>query len=482
MTIKKAISWLLGLLLFLLPWQTRYIYAPASLNGGFWEYGTGSFYASEILLWLIIILFIVSQFRHRELWQRIVSPEHFRNHWRRLFYCSLVLLFFGLEILLSGNRDVAFNSVFRLIEAACLAVILASLPHQGRAGEGLPSFTLPRVSESVSGVRQTPVFSTAQAEATPLSPPLERGESQRLLLAFWLGGVVQGLFALWQFLNQEIIANKWLGLATHNAKQLGDFVIEFGDERWLRAYGSFGSPNILGGWLAITFVLGLILYVRSEPSWQKILLLVGELVVVAGLIVSFSRAAWLAVVVGIVVYAIMSIKNNSWRTQWFDYIKLGVGSLAVVAIFVFTYAPLFTTRFEGRERLEVQSNTTRREEYKTWWQTVKAHPWLGTGPGLYTYALYQRNSKHPVWYYQPIHNTYLLIFAELGIACFLAFSLSCFFVLKYLWKKNPTYLSVVAVLLASALFDHFWWSLYSGVLLTAVVLSFGLSETKNSLE
>src|SRR3989344_9423215 len=71
--LKTVINYLLLLFLFLLPWQTRWIYQPAMLNGGFWEYGTQSFYGTEILLWLIVILFLIDRFRHKEFWQTILN-------------------------------------------------------------------------------------------------------------------------------------------------------------------------------------------------------------------------------------------------------------------------------------------------------------------------------------------------------------------------------------------------------------------------
>src|SRR5581483_5207478 len=84
--------------------------------------------------------------------------------------------------------------------------------------------------------------------------------------AVWAGAVLQGLFATIQFFAQRVAHFPLSGMAPHTASDLGAFVVESGGERWLRAYGSFGSPDLLGGFLAICFVLGLSLYLRAKPK------------------------------------------------------------------------------------------------------------------------------------------------------------------------------------------------------------------------
>ena len=46
----NSLRTLLGLLLFLLPWQTIWITQERFLNGAKWQYGTQGFYATEFLL------------------------------------------------------------------------------------------------------------------------------------------------------------------------------------------------------------------------------------------------------------------------------------------------------------------------------------------------------------------------------------------------------------------------------------------------
>jgi len=65
--LEKTIKILLGFLLFLLPWQTIWIYQEKFLNGAKWEYGTLGLYATEILLWLCALLFIIWFYKQQKL-------------------------------------------------------------------------------------------------------------------------------------------------------------------------------------------------------------------------------------------------------------------------------------------------------------------------------------------------------------------------------------------------------------------------------
>ncbi len=447
--ISKIIQALLLLFLFLLPWQTRWIYESRFLNGGFWEYGSSSLYATEILLWLIIVLFGVERLGNREVWKNIFSEERYKQN-KKLLHCYIVtLLFLGLSILLSLSSTISFNFVFHIIEAACFAVIMSA------------------------------------TKDLPLK-----------WLALWLGGVVQGIFAVIQFFFQEVFANKWLGLASHNGKELGQFVVEFGDQRWLRAYGSFGSPNVLGGFLAVMFVVGLVLFLdvggRGErpfaPTrrWQ-IIITVGQLAILSGLIFSFSRGAWIAAVVG-VVSVIASVAKQSpvlqnqvgspdggllRRSSRDSLLAMTAACLLLITFFFITLKPLFLTRIQSQGRLENKSITERLTQYQQFSEIFWKHPLLGVGPGTYTLALYQNNSTLPVWRYQPIHNIYLLMLVEIGLVGFAIVTLLHCYIVTLLIKRNKLFLPILASILIVGLFDHWLWSSSFGLIFTAVV--FGLS-------
>src|SRR3989344_7359049 len=122
--LKTVINYLLLLFLFLLPWQTRWIYQPAMLNGGFWEYGTQSFYGTEILLWLIVILFLIDRFRHKEFWQKITNKDFFHSHRKRLVVVFLIFCFLAFLIWHSLSAEISYTFLLRLLGGFCLAAVI----------------------------------------------------------------------------------------------------------------------------------------------------------------------------------------------------------------------------------------------------------------------------------------------------------------------------------------------------------------------
>ena len=58
--LQRLLTILLSLYIFLIPWQARWVLHAGTLNGGFWEYGAVSIYASDVLFFVIILLWLWS--------------------------------------------------------------------------------------------------------------------------------------------------------------------------------------------------------------------------------------------------------------------------------------------------------------------------------------------------------------------------------------------------------------------------------------
>lgn len=408
--IEKIKSISLSALLFLLPWQTRYIWHLGALNNGNWEYGTYSVYVTELLLWFAAIVFAIDYFWIKK--QRLPALN------ARLKIA--LFIFFGLVFLsavLSSNQFVSYYFLLRL-------------------WEGLMLYAIIRVS-NIS-------FSSAAG-------------------AILAGGVVQGAMAIYQFLSQQISAHSWLGIASQQALNGGASVIEFADQRWLRAYGSFGSPNSLGIYLAVVFILTLVLYVKTTTLWHKIIISVGQLFVLSGLLLSFSRGAWVAAVAGLISLAAILFFKQKESVR--DFVKQIFFSLGVILFWVLIFYPVFSARFNIYNRLEARSVAERVGQYRDAELFVAAHPWLGVGPGAYTYAVYQKYNKLESWQYQPVHNIYMLMATEFGLVASLLFMLWLLLVMRDAYRFNIMHLPVLISLLCAGLFDHWLVSMFSGMLL-----------------
>ena len=430
---RQISKMLLPLLLFLLPWQTRWMYDQKFLNGGYWEYGSASWYGTEILLWIVIILFF-ADFIHKRKLAHLFGKLHWQTHRRNFFLAIFFLFFLGVEVLHSIDIGLSFNFIFLLLEGLCL--FLAVL-----------NFERPR----------------------------------QLLLAFWSGGVVQALLGSYQFFTQNISANKWFGLAAQATNQPGSFVIDLGAERWLRAYGSFGSPNILGGYLAVIFIFGLLMYLNSRP-WHKIFLTLGQAIILTGLILSFSRSAYLAVLFGWVLVGLFLLirKFNFFnRVHLYGmYIKQSVFYLLVFAVLFYNFEFLFTARLNFSNHLENVSVSERAEQYSDSANFFRQHQFLGVGPGAYTLALFRANPSLPGYSYQPVHNIYVLILTEWGILGAIVWLVVFGRLILLVRARNPAMLPIVIMPFITGAFDHYWWSLYIGIILWWVVL--GLCIRNNS--
>jgi hypothetical protein len=419
---KKIFDYLLLTFLFFLPWQTRYIWQYGELNKGFWEYGTFSIYATEILLWVILILFFVQHYLKKEFFLRL------KNKPPRIFLV-LPLLSLVFSVVLSNNFWVSHNFIFHILEAIALMTVLA-----------------------------------------------KQNEKIKLQIALWAGAVVQGALAVYQFLTQHVWANKWLGMAGQEAYNLGPSVIEFADQRWLRAYGSFGSPNSLGIYLAVLFILGLVLYLKTETPRIKILISVGQLFVLSGLLVSFSRGAWSAAIIGTI--CLLAFVFFKQRQLLYGFGKQIIFATAVVIFWLVIFYPVFTARFNLNNRLEAKSVSERKGQFIEALSFIKLNPILGVGPGAYTDVLYKKYPTLSSWQYQPIHNIYLLALVEIGLVGFIFLFLLCVRLFFLVIKNNIIYAPVLAALILAGVFDHWLWSMYTGIIFWWVIV--GLSFVFNN--
>jgi len=439
--IRHLANWLFSFFIFLLPWQTRWIWQQSKINGVPWEYGTFSIYATEIIFWCAAIFLLISLWKQQKL--QIVWREKNR---KVLGIIGLLIFYFVLSILHSLSPEISYQYIFHLLEGLAVVSCFVILSEKS----------------------VIPVKTGIQASAW--SGMISRF---RLIVVLWLGGVVQGIFAFWQFLSQNIAANKWLGLASHVPQDLGASVVEFGGERWLRAYGSFGSPNSLGIYLAVCLVVGLVIYnYLIEDDWRKILISAGQVIITVGLVLSFSRSAWIAATCGIFFYIILNF--NKYNLLFFSK-QLLIILAPVICLFII-FQPIFLARFNHENRLEYRSVSERVGQYSEFKKVFLEYAWLGVGPGAYTLALSKLNPIASTYELQPAHNIYLLTLAEWGIVGSVMWLVVYGFLGWNLWKNNKMWIPLILVLLIAGSFDHWNYTLYTGSILWWIVWGLGLQK------
>ena len=419
---------------FLIPWQARWIIKTGQLNGGDWEYGTNSPYATQGLL-LTVLLAVIGKglvYLKRE------KPKFNVKNLQSPGGAVLLILFWvGLSILWSINREVAWERFAVLTEAAAIFLILIS---------GIISW-------------------------------------KKLSWVIIVSAATQALAGLAQFVSQSIPASTLLGMATQLPETLGASVVEGAYGRWLRAYGSFPHPNILAGWLVLSLILIVIIASEAKQSifkfkvqsskLQEVSLVSFFVVILFGLLATFSRTAWLAFFLFSIFYFLYSLVQKKGR-------DLAVAIIGLIAVCVFAFAvhapEPFLARLAGEGRLEAKSNMERASSINQSWQIINQSPILGVGIGNYGLAVFEQiDSSRPAWSYQPAHNVFLLILAELGLIGFLLFT---FYFLLFLKKQKKKILATtifLSPLLIMSFFDHYLWSLYPGLLMGAVYLGLAFS-------
>ncbi|MFA5134250.1 MAG: O-antigen ligase family protein [Patescibacteria group bacterium] len=425
---QKVQSYALYLLIFLLPWQTRWIWHQGSLNGGVWEYGTFSLYATDILAAIIILSGIALHAR-----TRVRSLGRIGGTVAAFFLICFV------TVLWSVNKEVSWYAALKLLEYVALFWAVSRMQFRWRG----------------------------------------------VAAAFISSGFVQAILGIYQFFSQQIIESTWFGLAAHSPDVLGDFVVETAGGRFLRAYGSLPHPNMLAGFLVVCLIV-IIGYLfkayrnRSENLPAIILAVTSFVVMYYGLILTFSRSAWLAF--GLAILALFALglwHRDEYRLRILVPVTLWI--VLVTAFSVYLLPDLWETRITGG-RLEQQSSAERVYSYGDAIEMIRGNWYQGVGIGSYTQALYDADHSLESWAYQPAHNVYLLVSAESGV-----FGGAVFLLLvgevgaAMLWRRRrelrtaswyTVYSLSFIVLLIVGLLDHYLWSLAFGGMLMWLV--FGL--------
>jgi len=422
--LRKTIEYSFYLFVFLFPWQTKLILRPAETN-----FNEISLYASQFLLLAILIGFFIYKIRRPEeggviswLWWSLAGLE----------LAVLVSFFFAPDQILAFYHYLLFLmgvGVFYLLR------------------EGTESFSYEKQC-------------------------LERS---KIIYVFLASLFFQAVLGIYQFLSQSSLVSKYLGLAAHNPEIAGTAVIETASGRWLRVYGGMDHPNIFGGVLAITLIFAAYLLAKKkiirtkQEIGESIFLFIFYFVSLFALFFTFSRTAWLAYAAGSAVLLISLIRQ---RDRWVlgRYLAIVFFSIIMLFIVAYPYQSLLQVRLQGETRLEQKSLTERRDYLEQSRDLIKSHYLAGVGIG--NYSLFSRqadNYQKPAWDYQPVHNVFLLLWAEGGVFALIFFI--AFLVMMAKKNRRAVYSgAILTALIIIMLFDHWLLSLPFGLLFLFLAL------------
>lgn len=229
--------------------------------------------------------------------------------------------------------------------------------------------------------------------------------------------------------------------------------------RFFRAFGTFGQPNPFGAFMgliapiAIGMSLGLL--ARLWNTWfrtrtihyadmfQFVFYLFASLVLSLGVLISWSRGAWLGFAAALFVALVMLPRRLSYRFAVIAIIAVFAGVLftfdlvpgAIVDRLSGVTVELFT--FNDVRGVEVTTENYALIERLAHWQSAldmgRFDFWLGVGFGAYGEA-YEGVRLLP--WREPLghaHNYYLNVFAEAGIIGLVAYLLLLFSIIVLTW-------------------------------------------------
>lgn len=278
------------------------------------------------------------------------------------------------------------------------------------------------------------------------------------------------LLLIGEWIKQGSLGLQWLGEWHFNVYTQGIAKIDWRGHKLLRPMGTFAHPNVIAGILAAALPLVWLFARVSGFGFRKVDLsrhsMHGNQYAVlwfslagVGLFLTWSRAGWLVGIIWAVI-ALLAWRRDKWTIG-------GIGLLSGLAIL------LAGGRFLTLLTTDSWSAGLRWELMKRAWQMWLANP-LGVGINNFTLELVKTGSIYGMNWWQPVHNVWMLVLAEMGVLGILGLLGILVTVMGWLfmtgWRERRAMLPSCWILLGvwlSVLFlsliDHYWWTSQQGL-------------------
>jgi len=224
---------------------------------------------------------------------------------------------------------------------------------------------------------------------------LDRDTLKRLMVAFMWGGAAAAAIALAVLWLPQSTAVSFLSALGPLGYPTGPNVLRpIADTETLRAIGTSIDPNVLGGLLMMASALLVGQLFSREPLLARRILLPMAVVVVAALVLTYSRSALGGLVVGA---TLVSLHRDRRLLLLF-----------AAALIILSFLPqgnLVMGRLQSGLAFEDRAAAMRLDEYRNAINVIAAYPWFGIGFG----------ESPSIDLYPGVSSIYLLLGQEMGL-------------------------------------------------------------------
>lgn len=199
-----------------------------------------------------------------------------------------------------------------------------------------------------------------------------------------------------------------------------------------RGSGTYINPNHLAGLLEMLAPLGLAFFLTGRVApVLRIVLGYAVLIILAGIVVTVSRGAWVGTGVALLFFFAALIRSRNYR------IPALAALVVLVAAGVYFYSKAGGIQKRVEDTLSSDSADTAQIRLWLWKPAVRMwldHPWWGVGPGLFDclFPAYRPPQVHV----RPghVHNDYLNTLADWGVAGAVLVALCWVLLFLGVWK------------------------------------------------
>jgi hypothetical protein len=296
-------------------------------------------------------------------------------------------------------------------------------------------------------------------------------------------GVIQSIVGIWQFVIQRSLSLPWLKESIISPDISGIAKIVLNGGKYIRAYGLFPHPNILGGFLVLSIVLT-ILYIKMFNSSNNVprgtfygtgaeqfscfrrgaLLKLAIFIQSIALILTFSKSSWLGLTLALLYIWVKNVPRGTIFKSVLEYLKYFalIGGIVILLILILKPSE-YSFIGKSLEDRVFYLNVSR--------GTFFDDPILGVGTGQFVISS-EKMKDIQDWQFQPVHNVFLLILNEWGIIGFILF-------IWFIWEIHKivsrgtlqVYIkSIFFGFLFIMLVDHYFWDIQQGQIMFWMIL------------